>query len=189
MRRSNLDRVILCDSDEVLSDCVNPILDIVHDITGIRYKKEDLTNWDVLESIGRKDLQEQVSARCSVPGFCEGFQLLPGAQEGIRRLSELGTVVIVTSPMSVPNWAYERTRWLQKHFGIPRTRVIHTTGKEFVSGCCLIDDKADNLFRWKARNPHGKAFLWEAPYNRFVQSSGLVKVSKWDEVIDVLSRM
>lgn len=189
MKRSDLDRVILCDSDEVLSDCVNPMLDVVYDLTGIRYHKEDLTDWDVLDSIGRPDLSHAVQAICGQPGFVERFKLLPGAQDGIRRLSELGTVVIVTSPMTTPNWTYERTRWLEKHFDIPRSRVVHTNGKEFVAGCCLIDDKPDNLFKWKARNPDGLAFLWEAPYNRKVESPLLIKVSNWDEVIDVLKAM
>lgn len=189
MKRSDPDRVILCDSDEVLSDCVNPILNVVHSITGIRYRKEDLTKWDILESIGRPDLSAAVHAVCGQPGFVENFEILPGAKEGIRELTKLGTVVIVTSPMSVPNWTYERTRWLEKHFDIPRTRVVHTTGKEFVAGCCLIDDKADNLFKWKRRNPDGRAFLWEAPYNRSIDSPDLVKVSRWDQVVDVLKRM
>ncbi len=181
--------MILCDSDEVLSDCCNPILDVVFELTGIRYKKEDLTKWDILESIQRPDLSHAVQAACSRPGFVEGFELLPEAQEGIRRLSELGTVVIVTSPMSVPNWTYERTRWLERHFDIPRTRVIHTTGKEFVAGCCLIDDKPDNLFKWKRRNPRGAPILWEAPYNRSVDSDELIKASDWDTVVEAIRKM
>ncbi len=189
MRKSDIEKVILCDSDEVLSDCCNPILNVVFELTGIRYQKEDLTKWDILESIGRPDLSAAVHAACSRPGFVESFELLPEAQEGIRRLSELGLVVIVTSPMSVPNWTYERTRWLDRHFDIPRTRVVHTTGKEFVAGCCLIDDKPDNLIKWKRRNPEGVPFLWEAPYNRKTDFPGLVRASKWDDVIDVLKRM
>ncbi len=189
MRRSRADRVILCDSDEVLSDCVNPMLDVVFELTGVRFKKEDLTKWDVLESVGRPDLSAAVHAICGQPGFVESFEVLPGAKEGIERLSRLGTVVIVTSPMTAPNWTYERTRWLERHFGIPRNRIVHTVCKEFVAGDCLIDDKPDNLFKWKARNLKGKAFLWEASYNRSVQSPELIKVSQWDQVIDVLERM
>lgn len=189
MRKSNLDRVILCDSDEVLSDCVNPILDVVHSLTGIKHDKANLTKWEVLESIGRLDLKEKIDHACSQPGFVENFAVLPGAQEGIRRLSELGTVVIVTSPMTVPHWAHERTRWLLKHFDIPRSRVIHTNGKEFVAGDCLIDDKPDNLVKWKRRNSEGIPFLWEAPYNRKTEFAGMIKVSKWDDIIDVLKQM
>jgi 5'(3')-deoxyribonucleotidase len=165
------------------------MLDVVFRLTGVRYKKEDLTKWDVLESIGRPDLSAAVHAMCGRPGYVESFEVLPGAQEGIERLSKLGTVVIVTSPMMTPNWAYERTRWLERHFGIPRNRIVHTVCKEFVAGDCLIDDKPDNLIKWHRRNPDGVPFMWDAPYNRNVDQPGLVKASTWDQIIDVLSQM
>lgn len=183
------EKLILCDCDEVLSDCVNPLLDIVFQLTGERYKKDDMTKWDVLESIRRPDLSAAFHALCSKPGFCESFPILPGAQEGFEMIDALGTVIIVTSPMSVPSWTYERTRWLDKHFSIPKNRIIHTVGKEFIAGDCLIDDKVDNLIKWKKRHPTSLAILWEAPYNRMDQSPLFVKASTWNEVVDAINSL
>lgn len=183
----NHDNVYLVDCDEVLGDCVNPMLDELHAMMGKRFDKSSMDSWDILQSFGQAHLWPELKKRVAREGFCSNFPLLPGAVEGMRRLEELpGTVVVVTSPMDTPHWAFERTMWLKKHFGLNRERIIHTSGKEYVQGTCLVDDKVDNLLRWKARNPNGIAYLWPQPYNKNYDSHLITKVSSWNELIDDL---
>lgn len=184
------DDVYLVDCDEVLVDCVNPFLDELKVLCGERYLKEDMKSWDILGSFGHGHHWPALKKRVAREGFCSSFSLLPGAKEGLGMLQELpGTVVIVTSPMKTRHWTYERTEFISDHFGIPPERVIHTSGKEYVAGKCLIDDKVDNLLKWKRRNPRSVAFLWEAPYNIHVQHEHLSPVSSWEAVVETIKKL
>lgn len=118
-------------------------------------------------------------------GWCLGFPMYAGAKDFVKRLQELGEVVIVTSPMTTPYWAYERTVWLEQHFGTPKARIVHTEGKHYVRGDVLIDDADENCFKWHAEYPQALTLLWDAPYNREVNlhGTGIVRVRSWAEAL------
>lgn len=184
------DQIYLVDCDEVLADCVNPMLDELSQLVGKRYDKDDMPDWDILGSFGHSDLWPEMKKRVARPGFCSSFPILSGAQEGMKLLEKLpGTIVILTSPMNSPFWAVERTEWIKKNFGIPAERVIQTSGKEYVAGTCLVDDKQANVLKWKKRHPRGAAILWDAPYNKEFDSPIISKQSSWEELYEELRHL
>lgn len=182
--------VYLVDCDEILADCVNPMLDVVQVIEGTRYLKKDMKSWDFLASFDKSHLWPELKKYASRPGFCRSFPVLPGAQEGFKQLEQLpGTVVVVTSPLDTPNWTMERSLWLKEHFGVEKDRIIYTSAKQYIAGKCLVDDKFTNVSKWRARNQSGVGFLWEAPYNIGMTGEGIIPVSSWEHVIEEIKKL
>lgn len=178
---------ILIDCDGVLGDFVTPYLELIRTVTGDRHMIDEVTQFDVLAALGKKDVEAQVLELCSRRGFCSSFKTLPGAVEGVAALRELGDLFVVTSPMHVPWWTWERTEWLSKHFGFTKKQVLYTSSKEIVSGDVMIDDNEVNLIEWQAeqRRPDYEVLplLVDSPWNRNVEHPGVVRMRNWDEIV------
>jgi 5'(3')-deoxyribonucleotidase len=174
---------ILLDCDGVLSDFVNPTLDLIHAHTGDRHHPHEITQWDVFAATGKKDHEHILNRAVESSGFCRSFPLYPGSKEAVAELRKLGDVYIVTSPFDAPNWVYERSAWLAEHFGFTRKEVVHTAAKHVVSGDVLIDDSERNLKEWYDHNPNGRAVLVDAPWNRHTDLPGVHRVVGWDDLL------
>lgn len=174
---------ILLDCDGVIADFCTACFDLIERHTGDRHTHDQVTHWDLFKVVGKGHLKPLMKEEQTKSGWCINFPMYEGAQEGVRRLEAIGDVIIVTSPMTAPHWAYERTMWLDKHFGIPKARIVHAESKHFVKGDVLIDDADENCFKWRAEHPNALTLLWDAPYNRSVDLAGtkIVRIKDWDE--------
>jgi hypothetical protein len=95
------------------------------------------------------------------------FAAFTGSHELVSRLSALGELWIVTSPMPANDaWCGRRLCWLNRHYGIDRHRVVFAADKSAVDGVVLIDDYAKNLHQWEDGGPGRRGILWEQPYSR-----------------------
>jgi 5'(3')-deoxyribonucleotidase len=159
--------IILLDCDGVLADFSGALLDVVNKEDapeGKVFTRNDLSRWDVAGCLHLR--RDRLSSILSREGFVVGMAPLPGAQKAVYELCVIGTVYIVTTPFhSSPTWAYERTEWLSRHFGIHAERVIHTAAKELVRGDLFVDDKPSHILSWQQSNKDGVSILWEATWN------------------------
>jgi 5'(3')-deoxyribonucleotidase len=89
-----------------------------------------------------------------------------GAKRGIRDLKYLGhRITWLTSPYdSCPDWGGIRNAWIRQRFG--GDSVIIERNKEKIDGDVLVDDKPDNIRKWKKAHPVGHAILFETQFNR-----------------------
>lgn len=181
----------LIDCDGVLADFVTPALQVVARHTGVLYSINDFDDWDFIKVI-RDRHGSKVVDRCYDDFHAEGFvfnlPVYPGAQEGMAKVRAVADTYIVTSPMHSRHWYYERTEWLQKHFGFKPKEVLHVSKKELTQGSTLLDDKPGNLEAWGQANPRSETILWDQPYNR--KSVGwALRSSSWDYVADLLRNL
>lgn len=179
-------KVILIDCDDVLADFINAFFAEANKITGKNYHKNDLNEWDILSVIKEEEIKKELFNLILKKDFCLNIPTIHGAQEAIKELKKIGDVVVVTAPPSISHWVHERTQWLESHFDIPHNKIIHTTCKEYVSGDYFIDDKYENLIKWKKNNPNGKAILWDAPYNKKIDCELVTKLYSWEELINFI---
>ncbi len=181
---------ILLDCDGVIADYCTPCFNLIEELSGDRHTHEEVTHWDIFTVLGKGHLKSVMKERASAPGWCIDFPMYDGSQDAVRRLEELGEVVIVTSPMSTPHWADERRIWLENLFRIPKRRVISAEGKEYVGGDFLIDDADENCVRWHEAHPNATTILWDAPYNRHfdVAGTGIVRARSWTEVFTLIEQ-
>lgn len=174
---------ILVDCDGILSDFVKPTLDLVFEHTGDRHTHEEIVQWDVFAAIGKKQHEHILNDAVLKGGFALDMPLLPGSLEAMKELKSLGDVFIVTSPFDAPNWVYERTTWLKRHFDIDKKQVVNAASKFVVVGDVLIDDSERNLKEWLEYHPNGMPVLFDRPWNRHVDHPGVHRVTNWDTLV------
>jgi 5'(3')-deoxyribonucleotidase len=183
-------RRFLLDCDGILSDFCSACFNLIEQHTGDKHTHEEVTHWDVFKVLGKEHLKPLMKERVTKSGWCSNFPLYEGAQKFVKQLQDLGEVVIVTSPMTVPHWAYERELWLTEHFGIPKDHIVHTEGKHYIAGDVFIDDADTNCKSWKTEYPDKLVLLWDAPYNRDVDLTGtnIVRVKGWEEALNIIDK-
>lgn len=76
----------------------------------------------------------------------EELELIDGAKEAVKELSEIYDVYFLSTPMwNVPNSFKGKRVWLEKHFGEMATkRLILTHRKDLNIGHYLVDDRLKN---------------------------------------------
>lgn len=180
------DKRILLDCDGVLADFVGPVLDLVHEVTGRRHKREDIAAFDFVAQLGlsrdeavlvKREISHRDGWWCSLPVY-------EGARAGVDRLREFGEVFVVTSPWnSCRTWLHDRETWLAKHFDIPASNLLVGSAKHLVAGDMLVDDRSDTLREWARWHGHhgGKAVQWQTPHNRNEPWLGL-STRCWNEL-------
>lgn len=176
----------LLDCDGVLGDLPSEIVrfcnlnrTIWQRWCGVYWTLADVTDHDILKSLGCQHLQCKVDRHMIDSDYCRHMPLYPGAQEFVEALQRKGEVVIVTARYrAVPNWAAAREAWLYEHFGIHHSNLIFAKRKELVRGDHLIDDYTENC---KAFG-HG-AICLDRPWNQ--QFNG-VRARDYAHVLDLL---
>lgn len=181
--------VVLVDCDGPLADFISAALTIVYEETGKRWLPEQITTWEIFETINDKDLENKVYDKIKSRGGCIGISVMEGARVGLHSLQQIAEVVIVTSPFhGSETWVYERELWLAKHFNIDHHDIIHARKKQHVAGDFLIDDHPKHIKAWGARWPEGQALLWDLPVNRGEDSKGLTRVYSWADVYERVAK-
>jgi 5'(3')-deoxyribonucleotidase len=175
------------DVDGVLADFITPALAIMRDMGVGDYTPEDMTDFEMSTLIpeGRRN---EFWKRCGEPGWCRNLKPYDGAQDGVKALAKVADIYIVTSPLhSGPQWTHEREAWLWEHFGIPRSRVIHTAAKYTFAGDMLVDDKPEHVEKWSDEH-RGVPVLWARPYNERARKL-MVRTNSWFELTDIASEV
>lgn len=178
--------VILLDVDGVLADFVGDFLRVANRISGESYAPEDVKEWD-LSVLYPEVFRKQIFEAMNEEGFCRYLPKLPGSEEAVKMLRELGKVYAVTAPwVSSKTWCWERTNWLMRHFDFAAEDVLHVTKKHLIQGDVLIDDRDVNVAKWLLANP-GIGILWDAPYNR-ASKAKVPRATSWFEVQRIIFR-
>ena len=176
---------VLVDCDGVLADFLTAALHVINESERTCFKHEQVTAFDICESLGVPHCWDTLRAACASPGFVLGLEQMPEAAWHIELLRDLADVFVVTSPMSVPNWAYERGLWLERHFNFKKPSVVQTEAKHVILGDVLIDDKIENVESWAEHHPNGLGIIFQAGYNKTYSSTlkNVVRASGWPETV------
>lgn len=179
---------ILLDIDGVVGNFTQVVLDITAEHTGKVRWPGDVTRWDIYGCLNLDpEERELVEHEMSCPGVAESILMLPGAEEGVAALRELGEVVAVTSPLaSSITWAGERAEWLQHHLGFDRRDIVHATNKSLVVGDVIIDDHAANIKEYLAAHPDALGILFDQPHNRSVSAG--IRAAGWPAVLRLVKQ-
>lgn len=182
---------VLLDCDGVLAAFVDGWLKLINSQWGTSYTASEVTDWDVCASLGivkeRRSTAKKLIA--TSPGFANKLDVLPGAREAVEQLREIAEIYVVTSPWeSHPTWTFDRNAWLDRHFGIGTSHIIHTSAKHVCAGDLFIDDKTAACSQWRTEHPNGIAVLWSTPHNARDLWDGAC-TSNWDHLINMVRRI
>jgi 5'(3')-deoxyribonucleotidase len=176
---------LLLDCDGVLADFTGPCLEVLSRHMGQEYHREHVTHWHIKEVLSvPENIWDMTLAEMKLPNFCSSLPVFPGAVDAVQRLKAYADVFIVTSPLDGPYWAWERERWLLRHFDIPPGRVVSTSAKQVVDGDILVDDKTQTLVEWE-KEQCGLSVQWVTPHNLHDGWMGL-STCNWDELLGIV---
>jgi 5'(3')-deoxyribonucleotidase len=176
----------LIDVDDVLTDFVQRLTPILSGVLGRDWSYDEIHDdeWNLFTLLGPVQT-DAVFALMERPGFCMAFHPAEGAQEAVAAIRSLGLeLYAVTAPNYFPYWCSERTTWLERHFKIPASHVVHTHAKHIVKGDFFLDDRPSHVVEWARANPEGVAMLWTTPHNQRTKGYGSLRVHSWDSVLD-----
>jgi len=180
--------VVVLDCDGILCDFVGAALDFVERQTGTRPAREDIRTWHIFDSVGDPAIRDAFNVHAGRPGFCECLAPFEEALEGFPALASVAEVHIATSPWDSPTWMWERTNWLNKHFGVPASHVHHERIKCLTRGDFFVDDHPNHVRDWIYRghvSDPGIGLLWDTPHNRL--DGGFQRVSSWNELTELVT--
>lgn len=141
--------------------------------------------WDLDKALGLTKEQKLAAYKLmDLPGVASSMAVYPGSVEGIKKLSAVADVFFVTSPLlSSPTWCFDRTAWLEKHFGKELADSVHYTRHKYTFAADLfVDDKPSHCEEWTAAWPEGKALLWTTNYSPKFLHDRLGHVQSWAAV-------
>jgi 5'-nucleotidase len=169
---------IAVDMDNVIADVATHFIEWYERDYGIRVEKETLVG--VAED---KAFPENVVMKfLYTPGFFRSVPVIPGAQEGVKKLMEHFDVYIVSAAMEFPQSLSEKYYWLDEHFSfVPWRNIIFCGDKNIIATDYLLDDHCKNL-----DNCSGKALIFTAAHN--VDISHHHRLNNWDEVIEFMEK-
>jgi len=186
---------VLLDCDGVLADFTSATLKLVLKVTGRHYEPDDIKTWEIFDSLPEKEAKDEVYGILKAPGGCTSIPVYPDAHDAIRRLRELATIIIVTSPFtSSPTWMHERQLWLEHHFGDGIHSVIHAKHKDHVHGDFFIDDKPSHIKEWldywvrSGRDSKVVGMVWRTPRAHYDEVDPLaVQVDDWESALSTIT--
>ena len=177
----------LIDADEVLANFAEPAAQVISEVLGRPWTLENDRPKDTFDMFGdlSEDEYQAVFAAMHVEGWCYAIKPYPRAQAAVLRLRELcDEFFVVTAPQLGRHWVFERTLWLDKHFGFEPHEVISATAKYVCGGDFFLDDNPDHVENWQKRWPKGHAMLWTSDHNCHLKGYDHLRVNSWEEVIE-----
>lgn len=182
---------LLIDVDGVLARFDAAYVELVNYLFKRNHTTEDVTEWAIERALGLSAEQtETVNSYIRTRGFASQLQPYPGAGEAVSRLRAVHDVYFVTSPFRGTrdqrlSWTADREHWLLDHFGVPHSKVVHTSAKHLCVGDVFIDDKPSNVSMWQEHHPSGFGLLWYQPYN-WEHRGDLMVCHGWEHLDDLL---
>jgi len=173
----------LLDVDGVICAFVDGAIKVIEEITGKHYQPDDFRDF-VLSLAVEQRFRAAIHERFQRPGWCANLKPYPGAIDFVDRLQQHCEVYVVTTPMyGAATWASEREGWLRDYFGIPSSRVVHTSAKYVVSGASFIDDKPSHVEEWMQYHPDGIGVVMARSYN---EDTTITRVHDYDSALACL---
>lgn len=193
---------VLLDVDGVIADFRHLYVKCCNEANGTNFTAEQTgLEWDFAVSLGiSKKQQRRTWDKINEAGVANTMELLRDAHLGVRTLLHDPRVRVqfVTSQCpNSPTWCYDRIQWLSRVFGIEAVKhVTYTHSKELVRGNVFVDDKPQNVLKWKQafKGPDHVGILWDpdfdgSGFDRCRRLIDFMWTSSWDDVHKVVAQM
>lgn len=170
---------LLLDMDDVTVDQSLTWIKRIHEKTGILYRWEDLSKWDLSAVLPHEITQMIFEELNKEPGFFRRLPAKEGALEGIKQLSMFYDIVFVTA--SEP-YAYEdKYYWIKENLPfIDKPSLVLTHRKDLILGDVFVDDGPHNLQRSTVKTK----IVFDHPWNRHVTQ--YPRVTHWKQLVELL---
>jgi 5'(3')-deoxyribonucleotidase len=166
---------IVTDMDDVIADTLAKYIRVCNAELGLNVRKSDLGERDLWHFVGQQNFP-RIRAIVEQPDFFGDLDVMPDAQDVLRKLTARFEVFISSSAMEVPSSFLAKFRWLEKHFPfVPSSHLVFCGDKSILNADYLIDDRERHFKRFR-----GEGILFSAPHNMNV--TGYRRVNGWRDV-------
>ena len=170
---------LIIDMDETIADSLSRQLEWYERDAAKQVARDELKGRHLYQAVGDEH-EGMVYQYPHHEDFFHDLPLLDGAQEALRKLSEVYDIYIATAAMEFPLSFTPKFEWLRRHFPfISPMRYIFCGDKSILKADYLIDDTAKHLAGF-----HGEGLLFTAPHN--LHEDGFRRVDSWGEVLAML---
>jgi 5'(3')-deoxyribonucleotidase len=164
--------------DDVLANTHKKLVNIVLEEFNTDLFEHDFATQSFQQVLHPKQ-QQKLYNRIKTKGFFRDVEVMPGAVETVKRLSDYYDVFVATACMEFPDSFNDKFEWLTEHFPfIPWTNIIFCGHKHILSTDFLVDDHPRNLINFK-----GKGILFTASHN--LSEHRFQRVDSWSEVSEL----
>lgn len=169
------------DIDNVVAATDLKIRQLIKQYFGISSNQSDITNWHYHLSLPITSQDEQFIFDNFHDRDCMGVRLLNGASLGLKQLSCLFQIYLITSrpPSSekiTKEWLHKK-QIAYKQIYFLQQKVILAPQLNFV-----IEDRLDTALSFAEQGV--KVFLFDYPWNQYPPHPDIIRVKKWFEVVD-----
>ncbi len=154
-------KTLLLDVDGVLANFIGGIIQ-TH---GWPFTHKEFNCWDYHRTHGYTD--EEMWEPTKDGKWWLGLDPYDHAADLLAKLRETHNIIFCTAPNSDATCASQKIQWLEKHGFMEPGSGDYQIGKHkhlnAMSGCVLIDDSDENV--WRYRHAGGRAILFPQPWN------------------------
>lgn len=159
--------------DEVIADIMPRFYELYEKYLGGPIEEKELLGKKIYTLPGAEKIREAIYDK----GFFRDLPVMPGSQEGVKKLMERYDVYITTAAMEFRNSFEDKYDWLGEYFPfIPWRNVVFCGDKSIFNTEYMIDDHPGNLETFR-----GKGLLFSALHNHGEER--FTRVNNWQEVI------
>ena len=163
------------DMDEVITDTAKKLKDWYSNEYGIVFKEEDLHGID-LKKVVKPEHFSKFHEYLNAPGFFGDLEIMPDAENVLKRLNEEYDLYIVSAALEFPNSLKDKYDWIAKNLPFITWRQICLCGnKSIVQTDIMIDDRTRNFSHFQ-----GRKILYTQHHNIFEEN--YERVSNWKEI-------
>jgi 5'-nucleotidase len=172
------------DMDGIVADCHQKWIERINKKLKKKFTVADIKDWDIgsLDPSNAGKIYQMIQK----PMFFYDLEPLPGSQNAVKALQDMGhDVNFLTSPAS-PHSAMEKLLWIEKHFPfVNHKNVILTHQKHLVNGDVFIDDKGAGVEEYQKHHPNALVLTIGYPFNEYLRNHKTIKtIGQWDNTAE-----
>lgn len=163
---------VMLDLDEIVVSCLAPWIAAYNVEHGENMTMDDITDYD-FNKVGKPGVDMFKYIR--TPGFFRYLPFLPGALEGIKRMSDLkfengskALDIVVCTAASYGNQAGDKMDWFKDNLGkvIGKRNILVGPRKEWLDADVFIDDSPKNHRLIRAKHPNAAILTIAYKHNK-----------------------
>jgi 5'-nucleotidase len=167
---------ILVDMDGVLADVYHRFFELYEEEFGKRLSPHDIIG------IKEADAFPNQLKWVNSPGFFRTVPVMPGSQQGLKRLNDKYEVVVVSMATEFPKSLTDKQLWLNEHYPfIGWEKMVFCGCKDFIQADIMVDDHLKNLDKFK-----GETLIFTQPHNMNLTNHRHKRVDSWIDIEKLL---
>ena len=177
---------IVCDVDDVICNLQEVVINLFNKKFGSKYTLEDFTEYDIMNVLPTQDAIV-MKDMYGDPGLYNKVKPVPGAQDALERLINLGhQVYLVTA--AIPKTYGEKVAFIKRFFPYIDESHICAIKHKWMFKCDIMIE--DNLQALLAK-PYYHRICFDRPWNRDVNdwTYDIHRVKDWNEIVTVVNKI